>query len=167
MENTLREKLLFLIIDKLILALLIGAALLTLQAWSESFLEETKSRLAYERTVAERRSEKLENLWHAVNRYAESVQIFLKSKDSDLKELQGAQDYLWETLSRSGIYLGLTNINEIKDKIRIQLIIDGLLDEQNRASKFEEFDNGVIAVLSDLRELLEKVAFGRNSGDRS
>ena len=161
MDNKLRNELIITVIDKGILALIIGFILVGVQFLVESTLEKSRIKLEYERAVSERRVEKLEEIWHAVNAYAESVKTTLMDNNPTADEIIRRQTDLYLKLSQSGIHLGLNEINRIKESIEIYSIVEAL--KQNSESKFIEalkiFQDGVIGVLSDLEKKMIWVNF--------
>ena len=146
MRDGLRNELIITIVDKGILALLISTILLGAQFWVGKVLDESKNRLTYERIVAEKRVEKLEEIWNAVNKYAESVKLTLVIEKQTTELIRPYEIELYNKLSQYGIHLGIDEINSIKSKINLNLIVEG---------KVDQFEAGFLSVLSDLEEKIK------------
>ena len=181
MEQETGRKVLLSILDKGLLAVLVGVIILSAQTWIDSRLEISRNRLAYQRHVAEQRIDKLERIWTAVYSYLTEV-VKRVGRDTDritlnsgeMERMRTFEKVLHNVLDQYGIYLGVKKVQHIKEVIGTKVLLEqcrqlsqpppqlnlriGILEFCNIQENLKKFRSEAHKILDYLNEQLKREA---------
>lgn len=119
-QETFQQKLVLTVVDKGMLALIVGVLILSGQYIINKTLQISSTEFAYKGALAEAKIEKYEQLWTSIHEYTYSMISAFQSNDSLTEKktkMNQAIVNLNESFSKNGIYIGVDESNRIKDSV--------------------------------------------------
>lgn len=155
------ESLSLVVVEKLLFALLVGAALLYGKSLVDDMDRKNEFFLSYSATLAEKELDATEKIWNAIYQFRYSVHSAMSG--GDFAKVADSVQRIDTLAGVYGVYFGLAWAERIRAEIVFPVVEMSRLaqDLQNNEElireQYENFEKSSLNELSDLRENIRKI----------